>query len=274
MDAETEPEVTFLMTCYNAEKTVTESIDSALRQQGVRIEVVVVDDGSTDGSLELIQRAARSDARVRVVSSPHRGRAHALNLGLAESKASLVAILDADDLARPYRAAVQSEFMGLNPEIMVLGGQVATYGPWGSSHASRLRLPLAPDALDLRLLRGRMPLLNSTTMFRREWAQAAGGYDERLARVEDFDLLLRGWKPGIAANMVQVLTDYRSQTPFPTWAYWRREECHRRLVFRRWAGSRGASTVAKGPVWMADWVGDALRWLAQRSYVALVDRGR
>jgi len=111
------------MGCYNSEKSVGEAVDSILAQTFRDFEFIVVDDGSTDRTPEIL--AAYTDPRlVRVMLPSNQGLAIALNRGLAVAQGEYVARMDADDVSVPERLAKQVAHMDAHPEIGVLGGFV------------------------------------------------------------------------------------------------------------------------------------------------------
>ena len=105
--AQAVPEVTVLMTAYNAARYLREAVDSILNQTFRDFEFVIVDDGSTDRTLSILQDYARRDPRIRIISRPNTGLTRALNDGLATIRSPLIARMDADDVALPERFAKQ-----------------------------------------------------------------------------------------------------------------------------------------------------------------------
>src|SRR6187399_1542665 len=105
------------MPVYNAERFLDAALQSVLRQTWSTLELLVVDDGSTDDSPRILKRAAARDGRLRVVRQPNGGIASALNLGLEAARGELVARMDADDVMVPSRLEVQSAFMLQNPSV-------------------------------------------------------------------------------------------------------------------------------------------------------------
>src|SRR5262252_7718968 len=110
------PAVSVVMPVYNSARWVQGAVESIRRQTLASLELIAIDDGSTDGSTQLLEQAADDDRRVRVIRQPHRGIVEAMNRGLAESRAPLLARLDADDLAHDTRLARQAEFLNARPE--------------------------------------------------------------------------------------------------------------------------------------------------------------
>src|ERR1043165_9066720 len=114
------PHVTVLMAVYNGEPFLAKAIDSILAQTYEDFELLVVDDGSTDATPDIVR--SYGDRRVRTVRNPRNiGLARSLNVGLAEARGALVARHDADDLSYPDRFRRQVEFLAAHPDVAVLG---------------------------------------------------------------------------------------------------------------------------------------------------------
>lgn len=188
------PRVSVLIPAFNAEQTLVSAMDSILRQTLTDFEIVVVDDGSTDATPDILDELRRRAARVRVVNAPHRGIIHALNVGIAECQGGLVARMDADDISHPRRLELQADFMDAHPEISVcsslvrmfprkglLGGMVR-YEQW-------LNSLLSPEEIS-RDMFVESPLAHPSAMVRRDELVAIGGYKEH-GWAEDYDLWLR-----------------------------------------------------------------------------------
>lgn len=258
----TRPEVSFVITGLDAVSTVREAICSALEQTVENLEVIYVDDGSTDGSAEAV--ADLEDTRLSIIRLMHVGRSAALNHGVYAAESELVAILDADDVALPTRVHLQTQFLNAHPYVQVVGGQLEPFDASGRVDTSgRWRFPTRPNEIDAWLKRGRMPLAHNATTFRRSWFAMSGGYDSSVIRAEDFDLFLRNWIPGTYAAVPQIVTRYRTSL-FPSWKYWHQNEDFRRAVYRRW---RHHSQAPLDPfnleVRKRDRLEDVLKWTAQ-----------
>ena len=106
-----QPLVSVVMPVYNAERFVEAAMESILHQTYSRLELIVVDDGSTDRSWDIIQKRARRDVRVRPLAIKHGGTSVALNTGVAAASGSYIALMDADDLALPECLAVQLDHL-------------------------------------------------------------------------------------------------------------------------------------------------------------------
>ena len=115
------------MTVFNAASYLAETIDSILRQTFSAFEFIIVDDGSTDGSVDLIRCFAAQDSRVRPLFGGHRGQGAAANAGIALARGDFIARMDSDDLALPERLATQLAWMD-RTGVEICGSQVQTFG--------------------------------------------------------------------------------------------------------------------------------------------------
>ena len=199
------PDVSVVVPTHNRRRLLGEALRSALAQRGVGVEVVVVDDGSTDGTAEAV--AAIGDPRVRLLHHEHpRGVASARNAGAAAAHGAWVAFLDDDDLWAPDKVARQLAASGRDGG-WVYAGAVEIDG------AGRLRggtPPPPPDAL-LAGLTGRnpMPAGSSNVMVRAGLLADSGGFDPALRHLADWDLWLRLARLHRPACVAAPLVAYR-----------------------------------------------------------------
>ncbi len=121
------PAVSVLMPCYNAGAMVDEALESLVCQTLTDIEIICVEDGSTDDTPLRLDRWATREARLRVVRQPHAGVIAAANTGLGYCRAPYVARLDADDRAHPERLARQAAYLDAHPEAGLVSCQVAGF---------------------------------------------------------------------------------------------------------------------------------------------------
>lgn len=199
------PLVSVVMTTYNAAPYLPASLASLQRQTCDDFELVVVDDGSTDGSGPLLERVARADRRVRLHRGPHRGLAAARNAGLDAAAGRYVAIADADDVYLPRRLADQVAFLEANPDVDVCGSAARLFGTTTGTR----RFP-ADDARIRALLLFEPSLVDPSTMARRAVLAREGlRYDPSFAIAVDYDLWLRAAGRARFANLPQVLVRYR-----------------------------------------------------------------
>ena len=203
------PAVSVLMSVYNAARYLDAAIDSVRKQAFTDFEFVIVDDGSTDCSKSIIQKHAAADWRVRLISRPNTGLARALNDGLAACRAPLVARMDADDLCLRRRLGAQVAFMAEHPGVVLLGSAVELIDPYGV-HIGNVTCPADHAQIDAELLRGNGgAVTHPACMFRTPAVRGVGGYVEKYNNSEDLDLFLRLCETGTAANLPEILLQYR-----------------------------------------------------------------
>jgi glycosyltransferase involved in cell wall biosynthesis len=175
------------MAVWNGLPWVDDAVASILGQTLADLELIVVDDGSTDGTAAAL--GAVRDGRLRVVGQGHAGLTRSLNRALAMARAPLVARLDADDTARPERLARQAAHLAARPDVGLLGTGALEID--GDGRPLRTVVPPEDDESIRRALIRTNPFVHSSVMFRRAIVERAGGYDERLAVAQDYDLWLR-----------------------------------------------------------------------------------
>jgi GT2 family glycosyltransferase len=201
------PAVSVIMPVRNGWRWLGEAVDSVRRQTLADFELIVVDDGSTDGSRETLELVARKDRRVRVIHQRHLGLAAALNRGLAEASAPLVARLDADDVAHETRLQRQAEFLARHDEIGIVGAWAVEIDRHGRPRGRRTP-DVRSDALKRRLVETN-PFVHSSIMARAELLRELGGYRAAFEAAEDYDLWLRAAEVTELANLPEFLVSYR-----------------------------------------------------------------
>lgn len=201
------PAVSVLMPVYNGERFLVEAIESILGQTFADFEFVIVDDGSTDSSPAILADYASRDLRIRVLSQANTGIVAALNRGLAECRAPLVARMDADDISLPTRLERQVAFLAVHPHVAVVGTAFQLVSETGSA-GPVVRHARAHHAIRRGLRHGNC-LGHPTVMMRREAIVAVGGYREFLRHAEDYDLWARVAERYELANISDCLLLYR-----------------------------------------------------------------
>lgn len=201
-----EPRVTVFMAVFNGELYLKASIQSVLSQSYVDFELLLINDGSTDGTVNVIQQF--SDPRIRLISNDsNKGLSYTRALGLELARGKYFAILDSDDLAVPDRLKIQVDYLDNHPEVHLCGGHAKIIDEQGLE-IGQMRMPIAAgDDMRIGLLFGN-PFINSSLMIRRKTMLAAGGY-KNFAVAEDFELSYRiSLKFGLA-NLDRTLVHYR-----------------------------------------------------------------
>ena len=178
------PRISILMPVWNGEQFLTAAVDSLLAQTFTDFELLVIDDGSTDRTPEILR--AYADPRLRVLRLEHAGIVVALNHGLSQAKAEWIARLDADDISLPDRLEHQWRVVNRKPGTVLCHTDVTFFGD-GAAPAARPRLPRSRSFTALRLCY-QSPIVHSTVLFKKSAALAVGGYLPEERHAEDFSL--------------------------------------------------------------------------------------
>ncbi|MEL7472470.1 MAG: glycosyltransferase [Planctomycetota bacterium] len=204
----TNPKVSILLPVYNAERYLDETLRSLRGQTYDQFELIAIDDGSTDASLEILRRHEADDARLRIVSRPNTGLVAALNEMLALARGELCARMDADDIALPHRIERQVRAMDARSELVCLGGAIELIDERGAP--LHRPAPVCGDSnVQREALRGRTPICHPASMFRTEAVRMVGGYHEDAYPAEDLDLWLRLGEIGEIDNIPETILRYR-----------------------------------------------------------------
>ncbi len=196
------------MAVYNGEATVHEALASLIRQTYQDWDLIIVDDGSTDRTLAILESVAVSDSRVRILrNATNCGLSSSLNMAWRHAKGDLLARMDADDFSYPDRFDRQVEFMTAHPEVAVLGTGIETMDTEGLPLGYALR-PEWHEELQRRMYKEN-PFAHPSVMMRRGFLEALDGYDGLLKWAEDADLWLRGYRRFRYHNLQQPLIRYR-----------------------------------------------------------------
>jgi glycosyltransferase involved in cell wall biosynthesis len=201
--------VSVVMPVYNAERYVAEAVESILSQTFSGFEFLITDDGSNDGSLAILERYARQDQRIRLISRPNTGYVRALNEMLDMSRGEFIARMDADDISLPDRFRSQVDFLMHHSECIAVGGQRLAIDSDGDPLFEILN-PLTHDEIDLSNINGfGSSICHPSVMMRRKIVIDIGKYKEKFYAAEDLDLFLRLAEHSRLANLPQVVIKYR-----------------------------------------------------------------
>lgn len=193
--------VSVVMPVYNAETTVLQALESLRAQSAQSLEIIVVNDGSTDGTLDIL----RQQPDIMLLDHSHRGIAPALNDGLAAARGDYIARMDADDLCHPERIEQQASFLDAFPEIGLVGCRVAFGGnrekqAGYAAHVDWINEQITPDQIALnRFIES--PFAHPSILFRRELFEQYGAYRDG-PFPEDYELWLRWMANGVKAGKV------------------------------------------------------------------------
>ena len=246
----TGPRVSVLIGCWNNADTLPRAIESILGQTVEDLELVVVDDGSTDDTAQLVR--AIEDPRVRYLPLEHMGISRSLNEGLRAARAPIVAIQDADDWSEPERLERQLAVLDAEPDVLVVGVRMREVDERGAELAPRTAQ--AAGDVTSRLLRHN-PVPNSAAAFRREPVVALRAYDPRYRYAMDYDLWLRAAEHG---RVVVVPEELATRRMSPGNVAARRERAQTGEVVRMRARAQARRRSLRGSAWV---LVPALAWL-------------
>jgi len=268
------PVVSVLMPCFNAARTLEEALKSLFWQTLEDFEIIVVDDGSTDTSWEILQTWVEKDSRIRILSQPHAGIVQALNTGMSACSADYVARMDSDDRAHRERLARQIAYLNENPQIGVVSCRVKGFPKEQVRRGFQIYLDwlnsLLTDTEIRREIFVESPLPHPSVTLRREIVTKVGGYQDH-GWPEDYDLWLRLYLAGVRfGKLPEVLLEWREHPE-------RLTRIDGRYSLENFLRAK-ASYLARGPlaereaiiIWGAGMIGRRLSKHLQRKGVPLV----
>lgn len=199
------PLVTVFMPAFNGEAYIEKAIQSVLNQSFTDFELLIINDGSTDGTLDIVRKF--TDPRIRLIHNDgNKGLTFTRNRGIEEAKGQYIAILDCDDLAMPDRLKAQIAFLNSNPEIAMCGGQAITIDESGKQ-IGNLNVMAGDKNISPELV-FHNTFINSTLMIKRSAMLESGGYRD-YSPAEDYELSYRISLHHPVANLNKVLVAYR-----------------------------------------------------------------
>lgn len=205
------PAVSVVMPLYNARRYVSEAVRSILGQTFTNFELIVIDDGSTDGSCDIVKSVAESDPRLRLVRQENRGVSAAANLGTELARARFLARMDADDISLPMRLEKQVAFLREHPEYVAVGSRVMFIDDEGDELYEMPGIHLTHIEIDRGLMEVEWAILQPAVMMHTAAVRKVGGYRADLHIHEDHDLFLKLAEIGKLANLPEVLLKYRQR---------------------------------------------------------------
>jgi hypothetical protein len=196
------------MPAYNAARFLAQAVDSILTQTHRDLELIVVDDGSTDDSYRILAARAAADSRVRVLRhEKNRGIIAARNTAAEAVQAELTAVMDSDDVARPHRLATQIAYLTDHPDVAALGAAIQFIDAANRPGAIK-SYPTNPGACAFAV-NFFNPMCHSAVMVRTRWVREVGAYSEDYSGAEDYGLLAAIGRVAPLANVPDVLLNYR-----------------------------------------------------------------
>lgn len=176
-----------VMTVYNRERYLRTAIESVLRQTKGDFELLVWDDGSTDGSVEIACDGAQRDKRVRVVAAQHQGQTRSLKAAIAQTTGDYIGWVDSDDALAPTALEETTAVLDASPEVGLVYTDYMVIDEHGKVRGcgQRCRLPYSKERLLIDFM------IFHFRLMRRSVYDQVGGIDETFERAQDYDLCLR-----------------------------------------------------------------------------------
>ncbi len=202
------PLISVTIAVFNAEKYLDEAIDSILTQTFTDFDVVIIDDGSTDRSPQILQQYAQKDPRIQLVLREHRGIARTRNDLTELARGEFIAVMDGDDIALPDRFQRQVDFLRQHPDVVCVGSTHDFIDEVGR-FLFRYEPPLDNSQIQEFALKGNTPINHPSAMIRRSALIQVGGYVETMNTAGILDLWLRLGEVGALANLKEPLLQYR-----------------------------------------------------------------
>lgn len=203
--------VSIVMPVYNSEEYLEEAVESCLTQTYQNIEIIAVNDGSTDSSQEILERLAMADHRIKILKQANEGSASARNVGIKSSKGDLIALLDSDDIMFPERIEIQKSFLDKHPDIHIVSS-LANYIDRDNRVIGRNYTYINSIADCVEHIRNDKIIfcLQSGILMRKMSFEQVGGYQNDLRYAQDIDLINRMVEGGLYLIVLpKILVSYR-----------------------------------------------------------------
>ena len=200
--------ITVVFPVYNAARYVEEALSSILSQTCKDFEIILINDGSTDDSLRIMQKAAQNDPRCRIINRENRGIVFSCNEGLQLARGEYIFRMDSDDIARPTRFERQLSYLKAHPDCVAVGSKAMMIDPDGFPLMEQI-IAFEHEEIVADYMIGGLPIVHPTVAMPRQALMRIGGYRQEFEWAEDVDLFLRLAEIGRLANLPEVLLDYR-----------------------------------------------------------------
>ncbi len=235
-------QVSVLMPAYNAEKYIGFAIDSILNQTFKNFELLIIDDGSSDSTFDIIKKYSQLDPRIKMSQNPkNSGVSKTRNNLIKQARGKYIVWQDADDVSLPFRIQEQYSYMEANHDVVVVGGFLQFIDEDGKQLYVRNYAEF-----DVQLRKNIFkysPVSQPVSMIRKNVFEKSGLYDESLNQAEDLDISFRIGKYGKFSNIQKVLLNYRFY-PNSLSAQKLRENINSTLKVRRKAVSQYGYTMS------------------------------
>jgi len=212
------PKISIVMAAYNEEHHIARALDSLVAQTFIDWESIVVDDGSTDATADIIRRYADKDSRIILVrNEANLQLSESLNKAIGLARADIVARADADDVNLPERLAKQYRYLQAHQEVDVLGTGAYLLDQTGARVNTFCHPQTHAELRSLSFLK--IQFFHPSVMMRRRFFDTAGLYDPRYPNAEDKEMWLRGLAAGCSyANLSEPLIEYSTDGFVKSWS--------------------------------------------------------
>lgn len=184
------PPISVVMSCYNGQRWLADAIESILNQSYKDFEFIIIDDGSTDNSVDIMNDYSSKDQRIRIVKKNNTGLPDSLNVGIEKARGKWIARIDADDLCQPDRLEKQYALAKSDPSLVLIGSaycEIDQFGILGKFQT----YPESHRRLKNNLLQNKRFFAHSSAFYKAEHVRRVGFYRPRIKKAEDYDLWLR-----------------------------------------------------------------------------------
>ena len=209
------PSISVVMSVLNGEEYLREAIESILSQTMPDFEFIIVNDGSTDRTKEILEDFQSRDGRILTIHQQNAGIVRAVKRACSLATGTWIARMDADDISLPHRFEKQLQFLKKNPSVVLLGGDIEMINSEGVGFDCQ-RYPALNHELQQLLLQSNY-FAQSAVIFSREAFQRVGSYRTLFPYCEDYDLWLRLAEIGEIANLQEIIVRYRVHSNNVSW---------------------------------------------------------
>ena len=201
------PIISIVMSVYNGEKFLNMAVNSILKQTFKNFEFIIINDGSTDKTAQILKQIRNQDKRVTIIEQENKGLIHSLNTASLLASGKYIARMDCDDICSPLRLAKQLFFLEKHPDIGILGAQAVSINENGRQQ-HKIYIPCTSKAIEWSL-HFTNPIIHSVVLMRSEVIRALDYYNYKACHAEDYDLWVRALKITKIANLPDILIQKR-----------------------------------------------------------------
>lgn len=234
--------ISVILPVFNASKYINDSVNSVLQQTYKNFELIIINDGSTDNSSEILNHLAMKDSRIKLYERQNKGLVNTLNEAISYCKGEFIARMDADDICNPCRLIKQLQYFESNSNVDVLGSWVNVFGTKNTVY----KYFENDKAIKESLARGRgSGFAHPTVMFKRKIIEQLGLnlYDEKYKHAEDVALWMKLSKKFVFSNVQEPLLMYRIHNENVSVLYQEQQRCSKQAAIKDFMLTKSMSTV-------------------------------